>query len=267
MTREELLALCAKAPKIGEVAHAEFADYFVILERKARDPSGQWKAIENAYMSVDGRVAMANEDHRRQGKQLYFLPPTVLTNTEEELTLQVTITSEAYGERTGIATSRKLAGVGAEKSFPWEVAQTSAIGRALASFGYGVIPGAGLASAEDVQRATQQEEIRPKPQGHEPAGVQVDHPRQRTEHVPSSLREVHTRVQERRIRPVSEFQRQKLLELAAESFEVEAGELEDLLNDLFEEQVGHGIDEATYDEGRQVTAFLLRDGRRRQGEA
>jgi hypothetical protein len=66
----------------------------------------------------------------------------------------VTVTSEVYGTRHGIATSRKKGGANAEREFPWEVAETSAIGRALAAMGYGLIPGAGLASAEDMLRAS-----------------------------------------------------------------------------------------------------------------
>lgn len=38
-------------------------------------------------------------------------------------------------------------------AFPWEVGETAAIGRALAAMGYGLLPGAGLASAEDMLRA------------------------------------------------------------------------------------------------------------------
>src|SRR5690606_11851230 len=153
MSREELLALCEKAPAIGQVSHSEFVDYIVVLEQTRRGRNGQWETVETAYMSVDGRVAMANEDHRRQGKALQFEDPVVLVDDDEQLTLLVAVNSEIYGRRHGIATSRKVTGTTAEKNFPWEVAETSAIGRALGAMGYGVLPGSGLASAEDVQRA------------------------------------------------------------------------------------------------------------------
>ena len=77
----------------------------------------------------------------------------VLVDSPEQLTLQVTVTSEIYGVRHGIATSRKKTGTNAEKNWPWEVAETSSIGRALAAMGYGLLPGSGLASAEDMLRA------------------------------------------------------------------------------------------------------------------
>lgn len=152
MTRDEILALCTKARDVGSVKHADFIDYVVVLEGR-RKVNGEWQTMEHAYMAVDGKVAMANEDHRKQGKRLDFAEPKVLIDHPEQLTLQVTITSEIYGMRHGIATSRKKSGPNAEREFPWEIAETSAIGRALTAMGYGLLPGAGLASAEDLLRA------------------------------------------------------------------------------------------------------------------
>lgn len=153
MTREEILALCRKARDVGSVKLEDFIDYVVILESR-RKVDDEWQTSEHAYMAVDGKLAMANEDHRKQGKRLDFAEPKILLDNPEQLTLQVTVTSEVYGTRHGIATSRKKGGAHAEREFPWEVAETSAIGRALAAMGYGLIPGAGLASAEDMLRAS-----------------------------------------------------------------------------------------------------------------
>ena len=152
MTREEMLTLCRKARDVGAVKHEEFMDYIVVLESR-RKVDDEWHAVEHAYMAVDGKLAMANEDYRKQSKRLDFGEPKILLDNAEQLTLQVTITSEVYGARHGIATSRKKGGNSAEREFPWEVAETSAIGRALAAMGYGLLPGAGLASAEDMLRA------------------------------------------------------------------------------------------------------------------
>ncbi len=153
MTREELLALCRRAKDVGSVKHEDFIDFVVVLESK-RKADDEWQTTEHAYMAVDGKLAMANEDHRKQGKRLDFAEPHILLDNPEQLTLQVTITSEIYGTRHGIATSRRKGGTNAEREFPWEVAETSAIGRALAAMGYGLIPGAGLASAEDMLRSS-----------------------------------------------------------------------------------------------------------------
>lgn len=164
MTREQVLALCNKAHDVGSVKPTDFVNYVVVLESRRR-VNDEWHAtrIEHAYLAVDGtlRVAMANEDHRKQGKRLDFGEPKVLIDDPGQLTLQVTVTSEIYGTRHGIATGRKKSGMPAEKHFSWEVAETSAIGRALAAtlalparagVGYGLFPGAGLASAEDMMR-------------------------------------------------------------------------------------------------------------------
>jgi hypothetical protein len=137
---------------VGSVKHEDFVDYIVVLESR-RKVDNEWQTTEHAYMAVDGKLAMANEDHRKQSKRLDFHEPKVLLDNPEQLTLQVTVTSEIYGARHGIATSRKKGGTNAEREFPWEVAETSAIGRALAAMGYGLLPGAGLASAEDMLRA------------------------------------------------------------------------------------------------------------------
>ena len=152
MTREEILALCNKARDVGSVKHADFIDYVIVLEGR-RKVNSEWQTTEHAYMTIDGKLAMANEDHRKQGKRLDFGEPKVLVDSPEQLTLQVTVTSEIYGVRHGIATSRKKIGTNAEKDWPWEVGETSAVGRALAAMGYGLLPGSGLASAEDMLRA------------------------------------------------------------------------------------------------------------------
>src|SRR5512142_997913 len=143
MTREEILETCRKARDVGAVKHEEFCDYVVVLQqrKKVTDPrSGddEWTTVEAPYMAVDGKLAMANEDHRRQGKHLDFGTPQVLVDNADQLTLLVTVTSEIYGTRHGIATSRRVGGTDLEREFPWEIAETSAIGRALTAFGYGL---------------------------------------------------------------------------------------------------------------------------------
>jgi hypothetical protein len=254
MNREELIQICQQAPKVGAVSHEEFVDYIVILEQP-RKVNGQWEKKGTAYMSVDGKVAMANEDHRRQGKQLNFEDPVVLVEDEKQLTLLVAITSELYGRRHGIATSRKVGGSSAEIAHPWEIAETSAIGRALSSMGYGVIPGSGLASAEDVSRSREAE------QAQDDEAVWNNRRRRNTltEAPASAVVEQVQGAPRRGQRAVSPFQRQKIVELYGELYpdaDVTAG-----VNRLFEQEVGYGLEQATYDEGRQITAYLLREKR------
>jgi hypothetical protein len=153
MTKEELLERCRKAPDVGQVKHEDFMDYILVLEGR-RQVEGEWRTVENAYMSVDGKIAMANLDHRLQGKRLDFEDPVVLVDSEEQLTLLVTVVSEVYGRRHGIATSRKIDGTPMERDYAWEVAETSAMGRALSAMGLRrpARGGAGLSRRRDAGR-------------------------------------------------------------------------------------------------------------------
>ena len=152
MTREELIGICRKAKDVGQVRHEDFVEFVRVLESRKK-VGDEWQVVEHAYMGVDGKLAMANDDHRKQGKRLDVDPPAILADGDDEVTLLVVVTSEIYGKRCGIATSHKKGNSPAERSNPWEVAETSAIGRALSGYGYGLLPGAGLASAEDIARA------------------------------------------------------------------------------------------------------------------
>lgn len=225
MTREEVLALCRKARDVGAVKHEDYVDYVVVLESK-RMVGGEWQTVEHAYMAVDGKLAMANEDHRKQGKRLDFHEPKVLLDNPEQLTLLVTVTSEIYGTRHGIATSRKKGGTAAERDFPWEVAETSAIGRALAAMGYGLIPGAGLASAEDVMRATG---------------------------APSAEKERAAR----RSPLMSANQRNKLIEMYRERHGGTEAQVLQGLDALFQSTFKHSFNEATMQEASQVIGQMI----------
>lgn len=240
MTREEILSLCHRAPAVGSVRHEEFADYIIALEQRRRIDD-EWTTVETAYMSVDGKLAMANEDHRRQSKRLDFAPPQILVDTSEQLTLLVTVTSEVYGTRHGIATSRRAGGSTAESEFPWEVAETSAIGRALTAMGYGLLPGAGLASAEDMLRATG-------------ASASKRIPR---EAIPQRSNAPAPVTTSRRQPPLSAVQRQKLTQLYQQLHHGSEAEIARGLDALFTEAFSHTMSEATYEEGSRLTAQLM----------
>jgi hypothetical protein len=253
MTRDQVLELARRAPKIGSVAHDEFVDYVVALQQRKRGEDG-WTTVEHPYMTVDGKLAMANEDHRRQGKRLDFDTPQVLVDNEDQLTLLVTITSEIYGTRHGIATSRRSGGSAAEREFPWEVAETSAMGRALSAMGYGLFPGSGLASAEDMLRV-EGVERRGSPDGeNRPA-------ERRPSNAQSAQRSGYTRPQP----PISPVQKRKLAELWRTLHGGSEGEAGEALDRLFSESFHHGMGEATYEEGARVTAQLLAELRTRAG--
>jgi hypothetical protein len=254
MTREQILQVLRAAPNAGAAKHEEFADYVVALSHRKKGEDG-WQTTEHAYMTVDGKLAMANQDHARQGKRLDFHTPHILVDNEEQLTLLVTVTSDLYGSRHGIATSRRIGGSEVERLFPWEVAETSAIGRALTAMGYGLIPGSGLASAEDMMRASSATGTERRP------GVETPQRSAPTANVPRAASE--TRAQYSRSHPpLSPVQRNKLTELwkllhPGSDEQVLAG-----LDQLFIESFKHGINEATYEEGARLTGLLLSELRK-----
>lgn len=107
--------------------------------------------IERPYLTVAGRVAMFVDEHRKAGAKF-----TIATESREKTAsfppyVKVTVESEIYGTADGCA-EIKVGGKGADMTHPIENAETSALGRALAKLGFGVV-GGGLASAEEVLEA------------------------------------------------------------------------------------------------------------------
>lgn len=257
MTREQILQILRATPNLGKVTHDEFADYVVALNQRRRGEDG-WQNTEHPYMMVDGKLAMATQDHARQGRRLDFGPPQVLVDNEEQLTLMVTVTSEIYGTRYGIATSRRVGGTAAEREFPWEVAETSATGRALSMMGYGLIPGSGLASAEDMLRVGNNETQRANA---ERRGSDGDKRSGQTS-TRSSLnetRQTYTRTHP----PLSSVQRNKLLELWHALYGGSDVDAAEGVDKLFVESFKHGTSDATYEEGARLTGQLLSELRNR----
>jgi hypothetical protein len=116
--------------------------------------------IATPYMSVDGRLAMFADAHKEAGKTYKItsnLPALAehMLNTgmrpSPDVPVIVWIDSELYGLLEG--ESRIFWDQsGAHSTNPLEVAKTSALGRAIAQAGIGLI-GTGIASAEEVQSA------------------------------------------------------------------------------------------------------------------
>ncbi len=254
MTREDILNVCRRARDVGSVKHEEFADYVVILEQR-RKVDDEWTTVEVPYMAVDGKLAMANEDHRRQGKRLDFGTPQVLVDTADQLTLLVTATSEMYGVRHGIATSRRVGGTELEREFPWEIAETSAIGRALSAFGYGLFPGSGLASAEDMLRAGDRKEaLREAVVERNQTREQPARPAYQTQREGSNG---ETPTPARPRSAISAVQRRKLSELYRNLHGGSEAEAARGLDTLFVEAFKHNMNDASYEEGAHITAQLL----------
>jgi hypothetical protein len=118
--------------------------------------------IRLPYLSVDGRIKMARDEHRESSKRFDVHTEFTVEPHSQQLLARSTIASEIYG--TVVAHARVfLDGDGPNATNPLEVAETSAVGRALGLLGgYGCY-GTGLASAEEVLRTVERPESSPPP--------------------------------------------------------------------------------------------------------
>ena len=96
------------------------------------------------YMTVARRVELAHEE-----KTLESVETEVLSHDPVVIKAKVTIKGKVY---TGISSVNLATPRLIEKQNPYEVAETSAVGRALGFAGYGVIES--IASADEMARAT-----------------------------------------------------------------------------------------------------------------
>jgi len=256
MTRDDTLQLLEKAGPVGTVHHRDFIDFVLLLDRQQK-VNGQWTTVQQPYMTVDGRIAMACRDHANQGKRLDFHDPEVIENSELRLTLRVTVESEIYGRRHGIASSRLgAAGSPFEQGHPREVAETSATGRALGAMGYGLLPGAGLVSAEEVMLVT-----------HDEASPVADSkgPRARLPETPSPSGD--GRRPRKTKKKTSRYQREQIVTMYATVHGVDREEARKQVEALFAQRFGHAMERASYDEGSEVIAELLPEWNNRKGAA
>jgi hypothetical protein len=145
---------------------AEYHDFLVLLTQNVKvanqgydvssipdcwsTDKGTFVTIQLQYVTVDGKVQMCRDDHRKEGKRL-DIHPVEYTDFDGVKIATVVIESEIFGKSTGTA-KINFGGGGADATNPIEVAQSSAIGRALSFAGYGLI-GTGIATAEEVEQA------------------------------------------------------------------------------------------------------------------
>jgi hypothetical protein len=148
----------AKAERLCRLAveqtPTEYQSFITLIEQR-RKVGGTRQApvfatVRQPYLSVDGRVKWARDEHLRAGKRFEVQTEFVVEPTSGQLLARATLTSEIYG--TVVAHARVfLGGDGVNESNPLETGETSAVGRALGMWGFGCY-GTGIASAEEVLR-------------------------------------------------------------------------------------------------------------------
>jgi len=114
---------------------------------------GTYVAVRVPYMTVDGRVAMMVEQHRKAGQGYTLTVEPELIG--EDLYMKATFSGLSAGgvPCTTVGRARIMfGGRSVDATNPVENAETSAVGRALAFAGYGLI-GTGIASAQEVATA------------------------------------------------------------------------------------------------------------------
>lgn len=166
-TREEMVAFLESVPALAELNLAEYVDYCKPIKqsinfgtRDAPDYKDRWQP----YFMVDGRLLMCARFHQAQDKA-YDRETVEIERTEDQVTMIATVRSPILGLGVGRSVAHlNLDGKSAEATHPEEVAETSALGRALATLGFGILPGAGLASAEDMKQVVQREKAANEPQ-------------------------------------------------------------------------------------------------------
>lgn len=189
----------ALAKQARERIPAEYHSFLIFLDQNQKisdkqmeNPDqlgpGVWSSqrgifvpVRMPYMAVDGRVQMFVDEHRKAGKtfKIGFINEWASTTgaiggvpgAPEELKTILTcvVTSEIYGSAAGSA-KISWGGEGVDRTNPYENAQTSALGRALANMGLGLL-GTGIASYEEVKGAIEEQERldRTEPRAEAPA--------------------------------------------------------------------------------------------------
>jgi hypothetical protein len=151
--------LCALAVDQTPAAYQSFIT--LIGQRRKVGGSRQapvFATVRQPYLSVDGRVKWARDEHLRAGKRFDVQTEFVVEPTSGQLLARATLTSEIYG--TVVAHARVfLGGDGVHESNPLETGETSAVGRALGMWGFGCY-GTGIASADEVLRVAEAELVR-----------------------------------------------------------------------------------------------------------
>jgi NTP pyrophosphatase (non-canonical NTP hydrolase) len=185
-TSEEVRALVATLPPVWGVKTVDFIDFVQPLpsKKKTKVPHPTNDAVKidvyhdvyTLYMSVAGRQKMCNEAAEKNGWAVDFEPepvtpsgiPGLLSDGSPSAVMPGRILYREYvviraaddgrlglGRKPGMAWVPYSGGSNAAGSNPFEKVETSARGRALGAWGFGVLPGSGIASLEEMQGVRQ----------------------------------------------------------------------------------------------------------------
>ena len=149
-------------PWFGGVVPLEYLDYVHPLPSTKTMGFGQDRRkheVFTLYVTVPGRVQMANEAAGNLGLELHMVPepdvsPPGMLSMAERIVYREYCEFRKDGavlhRRPGMAWVPAEGGKNAAGSNPYEKVETAARGRAIAAYGLGVLPGSGIASLEEM---------------------------------------------------------------------------------------------------------------------
>jgi len=180
--REEVLELLQTLPPRWGVKVADYLEYLTPLPqskktkvRVGKNLVEQSVPVYVLYVSVAGREAMLQAAEELNHWRVSFVPEPVtptgvpgwLQNDERRLVYREyceilepfevdgTVEYQLKGRKPGTAWVPQTGGKQAAGSNPVEKVETAARGRALAAWGFGVLPGSGVASLDEIQQAAE----------------------------------------------------------------------------------------------------------------
>ncbi|MBW2671817.1 MAG: hypothetical protein JRD89_00195 [Deltaproteobacteria bacterium] len=141
----------------SEKSLADYWPYIIPLSRRRKVGRDQWEVVWNPYLTVDGRIRIFVDAHLEADAH-YHEEIVEIRREDRFLIVRLRITSDLFGTREDVGTADfSLAEAPPDQrerqvdaTNPFENAVTSARGRVIAAFGVGIIPGMGLATAEEV---------------------------------------------------------------------------------------------------------------------
>jgi len=165
-TYQDAVALLETIPPIYGVKTSDFTDHILpLMQRtKVQDASGNTKWIEvwRLYMTVAGRVAMIQKACEVNNWHVDFSPETAVPEnnpagflfTEPNLVYREYCNIYKHDEETGevlFLGSKPGMSMGKQGGNAFEKIETAARGRSIAAWGFGVLPGSGIASLEEME--------------------------------------------------------------------------------------------------------------------
>lgn len=172
-TMDEVLALLKTVKYMGKFPAEKYIDYVAAISQnkkiKVPHPTKPdvditlTKPMYSLYMSVAGRIKILNDIQTDSQYEVKIYPePAVSTGAPGYIRFDDKLVFRAYvdisdghgkslGSRFGTAWVPAVGGSNAAATNPFEKVETSALGRAIAQWGIGILPGSGIASLEEMR--------------------------------------------------------------------------------------------------------------------